>query len=63
MTVFKIVILLFIVVSGWAVLAGHTSVKDPHANFSNVFAGSSTSSNDVHNLLTCISHAFADKAP
>ena len=33
---------------GWAVLAGHTRVADPHANFRNAFAGSSHSSNDVN---------------
>ena len=44
---FKVVILLFVVVTGWAVLAGHTSVEDPHANFRDPFAGSSHSSNDV----------------
>jgi hypothetical protein len=67
LSVFKIVILLFVVVagericiivnilrvisdydtSGWAVLAGNTSVQDPHANFRNSFAGSSHSGNDV----------------
>ena len=40
-------ILIFIVVTGWAVLAGHTPVQDPHVNFRNAFAGSSHSSNDV----------------
>lgn len=47
LTVFKIAILVFIVVSGWVVLSGKTSVKDPHANFHNAFVGSSTSSNNV----------------
>ena len=28
-------------------LAGHTHIEDPHANFRNAFAGSSNSSNDV----------------
>ncbi|OBZ67639.1 High-affinity methionine permease [Grifola frondosa] len=44
--VFKIVILLFVVVTGWVVLSGHTHIKDPHVNFRNAFAGSSHSSND-----------------
>ncbi|KAI0338060.1 amino acid transporter [Trametopsis cervina] len=43
---FKIVILVFVVVTGWAVLAGHTKIQDPHINFRNAFAGSSHSSND-----------------
>ncbi|KAI9447220.1 amino acid transporter [Lactarius psammicola] len=46
LTLFKIVILMFIVVTGWVVLAGKTRVQDPHANFRHAFAGSSTSSND-----------------
>lgn len=40
----KVIILLFIVVSGWVVLGGGTKVKDPHASFRNGFAGSSHSS-------------------
>jgi L-type amino acid transporter 9 len=50
LSIFKIIILLFVVVSGWVVLSGHTQVKNPHANFRNAFAGSSHSSNDVSNL-------------
>ena len=50
LSVFKIVILLFISFTGWAVLAGKTPVQDPHANFRDVFAGSSRSSNDVRLL-------------
>ncbi|KAI0935056.1 hypothetical protein AcV7_003963 [Taiwanofungus camphoratus] len=46
LTVFKIVILIFVVVAGWVVLSGHTRIKDPHVNFRNAFAGSSHSSND-----------------
>ncbi|KAI0353858.1 hypothetical protein OH77DRAFT_1522103 [Trametes cingulata] len=42
----KIFILLFVVITGWVVLAGHTSIPDPHANFSNAFGGSSNSGND-----------------
>ena len=44
--VFKIVLLLFIVVTGWVVLSGRVStVPDPYASFHNSFAGSATSSN------------------
>ncbi|KAH8112502.1 high affinity methionine permease [Phellopilus nigrolimitatus] len=46
LSVFKIFILVFIIVTGWVVLGGHTSIKDPHANFRNAFAGSSHSSSD-----------------
>lgn len=47
LSVFKIIILLFIVITGWVVLSGKTSVKNPHQNFYNAFAGSSHSGNDV----------------
>ncbi|KAI0327442.1 amino acid transporter [Cubamyces sp. BRFM 1775] len=46
LSMLKIVILLFIVVSGWVVLSGRTRVQDPYANFRDAFAGSSNSSND-----------------
>lgn len=43
--VIKIIVLLFIVVTGWAVLGGATSdrIPDPKVNFRNAFAGSSGS--------------------
>ncbi|KAH9932866.1 amino acid transporter [Fomitopsis serialis] len=44
LSVFKIVILLFVVIAGWVVLSGRTHVADPHANFRDAFAGSSHSS-------------------
>ncbi|MCJ1308281.1 hypothetical protein MMC25_001934 [Agyrium rufum] len=41
---FKLIILTFIVVTGWVVLSGKVdSIPDPHASFRNAFAGSSTS--------------------
>ncbi|KAJ5226511.1 hypothetical protein N7468_007736 [Penicillium chermesinum] len=44
--VYKIILLLFIVVTGWVVLSGRiSSIPDPEANFRNAFAGSATSSN------------------
>ncbi|KAH9012555.1 amino acid transporter [Lactarius hengduanensis] len=46
LTLFKIAILMFIVVTGWVVLSGKTRVQDPHVNFRHAFAGSSTNSND-----------------
>lgn len=51
LSIFKIVILLFVVVTGWVVLSGKTRVADPHYNFRNAFAGSSTSSNDVCSMI------------
>ncbi|KAF9449421.1 amino acid transporter [Macrolepiota fuliginosa MF-IS2] len=46
LSLFKIAILIFIVISGWAVLSGKTDIADPHANFQHAFAGSSTRSNN-----------------
>ncbi|EMD32234.1 hypothetical protein CERSUDRAFT_118872 [Gelatoporia subvermispora B] len=46
LSLFKVVLLLFVVVTGWVVLGGNTRVKDPHAMFRNAFAGSSHSSFD-----------------
>ncbi|KAJ6582791.1 high affinity methionine permease [Mycena sp. CBHHK59/15] len=46
LSLFKIIILLFIVVTGWVVLSGRTHIEDPHFNFRDAFAGSSHSSND-----------------
>ncbi|KAI1790090.1 high affinity methionine permease [Ganoderma leucocontextum] len=58
LNVFKIVILLFISFTGWAVLAGKTAVQDPHANFRNVFAGSSRSSNDYATAMFKVLNAY-----
>ncbi|KAH0830171.1 amino acid permease-domain-containing protein [Lanmaoa asiatica] len=46
LSIFKIVILIFIVITGWVVLSGKTHIANPHANFVNAFAGSSHSSGD-----------------
>ncbi|KAH9980758.1 high affinity methionine permease [Russula compacta] len=46
LTLFKTIILIFIVVTGWVVLSGKTRIKNPHLNFHHAFAGSSNSSND-----------------
>ncbi|KAJ7913549.1 amino acid transporter [Mycena leptocephala] len=46
LSLFKIVILLVIVITGWVVLSGKTHIQDPHVNFRDAFAGSSHSSND-----------------
>ncbi|KAI0758577.1 amino acid transporter [Trametes elegans] len=55
----KIVILLFIVVSGWVVLSGRTGIEDPYANFRNSFAGSSDSSNDYATATFKVLHAYS----
>ncbi|KAG6329573.1 hypothetical protein ID866_9517, partial [Astraeus odoratus] len=59
LTTVKIAILLFVVVSGWVVLSGKTSVQDPHANFRDAFAGSSHSSNDYATAMFKVLYAYA----
>ncbi|KAJ7439224.1 amino acid transporter [Mycena latifolia] len=46
LSLFKIVVLLLIVITGWVVLSGKTHIQDPHVNFRDAFSGSSHSSND-----------------
>ncbi|KAJ3555599.1 hypothetical protein NM688_g2484 [Phlebia brevispora] len=58
LSVFKIVILLFVVITGWAVLAGHTKITDPHVNFRNAFADSSHSSNDYATAMFKVLFAY-----
>ncbi|EKM55497.1 uncharacterized protein PHACADRAFT_195531 [Phanerochaete carnosa HHB-10118-sp] len=57
--VMNIVILIFVAASGWAVLARHTKVTDPHIKFRNAFAGCSHSSNDYATALFKILFAYA----
>lgn len=59
LSLFKIAILLFIVVTSWVVLSGKTRVKDPHVNFRHAFAGSSTSSNDYAAAMFKILYSYA----
>ncbi|KAJ7780836.1 high affinity methionine permease [Mycena maculata] len=46
LSLFKVVVLLLVVITGWVVLSGKTHIQDPHLNFRDAFAGSSHSSND-----------------
>ena len=50
LSIFKIGILLFVVITGWVVLSGKTHISNPHANFTNAFTGSSGSGGDVSTL-------------
>ncbi|KAN0135782.1 high-affinity methionine permease [Lactarius tabidus] len=59
LTLFKIVILAFIVVTGWVVLSGKTRVQDPHANFRHAFAGSSSSSNDYATAMFKVLYSYS----
>ncbi|KAI6032554.1 amino acid transporter, partial [Pisolithus marmoratus] len=58
LTAFKIAILVFIVVSGWVVLSGRTSIQDPHANFRNAFVGNSMSSNSYATATFKVLNAY-----
>ncbi|KZO94864.1 amino acid transporter [Calocera viscosa TUFC12733] len=55
---FKIFILLFVVVTGWVVLGGHTQVKNPTASFHNVFTGSSHNSSDYATAMFKVLNAY-----
>jgi len=58
--VFKVILLLFIVVTGWVVLSGRvSSVKDPYASFHNSFTGSATSSNLYATALFKVLNSYA----
>ncbi|OJJ55215.1 hypothetical protein ASPSYDRAFT_184836 [Aspergillus sydowii CBS 593.65] len=58
--VIKIILLLFIVVTGWVVLSGRVhSVQDPYASFHNSFAGSATSSNLYATALFKVLNSFS----
>ncbi|KAF8889843.1 amino acid transporter [Infundibulicybe gibba] len=59
LSLFKIFILLFIVITGWVVLASGTRVQDPHVNFRNAFEGSSKSSNDYATAMFKVLNAFS----
>jgi amino acid transporter len=54
----KLIILLFIVITGFVVLGGGTRVKDPHANFRNSFDGATSNGNGIVNALVNINFAY-----
>ncbi|ERS94882.1 high affinity methionine permease [Sporothrix schenckii 1099-18] len=57
----KVVILLFIIVTGWAVLGGAVrhAIPDPHASFRDAFAHSATSSNLYATALFKVLNSYA----
>ncbi|KAH8911738.1 high affinity methionine permease [Coniochaeta sp. PMI_546] len=56
----KVIILLYIVITGWVVLGGGVkSVPDPHASFRNSFAGSATSGNLYASALFKVLNSYA----
>ncbi|KAG6862551.1 hypothetical protein C0995_000099 [Termitomyces sp. Mi166 len=58
LTVVKIISLAFMVVTGVAVLLGLTRIKDPYANFHNLFEGTTTSPNAFATALVKANYAF-----
>ncbi|KAG6909062.1 hypothetical protein DXG01_002215 [Tephrocybe rancida] len=58
LTIVKVLSLAFVVITGVAVLLGLTHIKDPYANFHNLFEGSSTSPNALATALVKANHAF-----
>ncbi|KAL4261026.1 Cellular Amino Acid Transporter [Pleurotus pulmonarius] len=58
LSLIKVFILVFVVVSGWVVLSGHTRVQEPHANFRDAFAGSSHSSGDYATAMFKVINAY-----
>lgn len=54
----KLIILLFIVFTGFAVLGGGTRVEDPHVNFRNSFDGITKNANGIVNALVNINFAY-----
>ncbi|KAK6436792.1 hypothetical protein LTR95_007016 [Oleoguttula sp. CCFEE 5521] len=55
----KVSTLIFISITGLVVLGGHTSVKDPHHNFRDPFAGTTGDGNGLATALVRITFAYA----
>ncbi|KAH9043460.1 amino acid transporter [Lactarius hengduanensis] len=56
--IFKVLSLVFVAVTGVAVLAGFTRVSDPFANFHNVWQGSSTNPNALATAFFKVNFAY-----
>ncbi|OPB41247.1 Amino acid transporter [Trichoderma guizhouense] len=58
-TILKLILLLFIVITGWVVLGGGVSkVPDPHASFHDAFAGSAKSGNPYATALFKVLNSY-----
>ncbi|KAK4706086.1 replication factor C subunit 2/4, partial [Phenoliferia sp. Uapishka_3] len=57
--VIKTVTLIFIVITGFVVLGGHTRVENPRANFHHAFEGSTSSGNAIANAIVKLNFSFA----
>ncbi|OAG06518.1 amino acid transporter [Paraphaeosphaeria sporulosa] len=54
----KLIILVFIAITGFVVLGGGTHIKDPRANFRNSFDGITNNANDIVSALVNINFAY-----
>jgi len=54
----KLIILLFIVFTGFAVLGGGTRIENPRQNFHQSFDGVTSNGNDIVNALVSINFAY-----
>lgn len=57
--VVKVITLVFIAITGLVVLGGHTRVEDPHANFRNSFAGTTSNGNGLATALVKVNFAYS----
>ncbi|KAJ3529957.1 hypothetical protein NMY22_g8779 [Coprinellus aureogranulatus] len=57
--VVKVGTLVFVAITGLVVLGGHTRVEDPHANFRNAFADTSSNGNGLATALVKVNFAYA----
>ncbi|KAF9005316.1 high-affinity methionine permease [Hymenopellis radicata] len=56
---FKVLVLCFIVVTGWVVLGGGTRVQDPKSHFKNGFAGTTNDGNALAGAMINVIFAYA----
>ncbi|KAG6834667.1 hypothetical protein H0H93_008187, partial [Arthromyces matolae] len=55
----KVITLVFIVITGFVVLGGHTRVENPHANFKNAFSGTTSSGYGLATALVKVNFAYS----
>ena len=58
LSAFKVIILAFIVVTGWVVLGGGTRVQDPHSHFKDGFAGTNNNGNALAGAIINVIFAY-----
>ncbi|KIY61698.1 high-affinity methionine permease [Cylindrobasidium torrendii FP15055 ss-10] len=55
----KVIILIFVVVTGWVVLGGHTRVENPRSHFKDGFAGTTNDGNALAGAMINVIFAYA----